>query len=76
MTPESVGVPKNSIVLGKHSGRHALVSRYEELGMSFDDGEISEIYTRFVALADRKKNVYDQDLLALAPKSVRAVVAV
>ena len=42
MTPESVGVPKNDIVLGKHSGRHALLSRYEELGFSLDAGEITE----------------------------------
>jgi len=67
MTPESVGVPNNDIVLGKHSGRHALVSRYEELGVRFENGEISEIYERFTALADKKKNIYDQDLLALLP---------
>ncbi|MEP6851005.1 MAG: 2-isopropylmalate synthase [Acidobacteriota bacterium] len=65
MTPESVGVPNNDIVLGKHSGRHALMSRYEQLGFDFDAGEIREIYTRFVELADRKKNIYDQDLLAI-----------
>lgn len=65
MTPESVGVPNNDIVLGKHSGRHALMSRYEQLGFEFDAGEIREIYTRFVELADRKKNIYDQDLLAI-----------
>lgn len=75
MTPESVGVSHNNIVLGKHSGRHALISRYEELGFNFDAGEIAEIYPRFVALADRKKNVYDQDLLALAPKSVPVLAA-
>ncbi len=67
MTPESVGVPKNSIVLGKHSGRHALISRYEQLGFDLADDDIAEIYPRFIALADRKKNVYDQDLMALAP---------
>ena len=67
MTPESVGLPKNSIVLGKHSGRHALISRYEELGLDLADAEIAEIYPRFIALADRKKNIYDQDLLAMAP---------
>ena len=75
MTPESVGVPKSSIVLGKHSGRHALIARYEELGLAFDDQEIAEIYTRFIALADRKKNVYDQDLLALAPAHLRLAIA-
>lgn len=74
MTPASVGVPHNNIVLGKHSGRHALISRYEELGFEFSDEQIAEIYPRFIALADRKKNVYDQDLLALAP--VRMPVAI
>lgn len=75
MTPESVGVPKNDIVLGKHSGRHALLSRYEQLGFEFDAGEIKEIYTRFVELADKKKNIYDQDLLAIIPERAPAVFA-
>jgi 2-isopropylmalate synthase len=75
MTPESVGVPNNDIVLGKHSGRHALLSRYEDLGFSFDAGEITEIYSRFTALADRKKNIYDQDLLAIMPSSVPVAAA-
>ncbi len=65
MTPESVGVPKNEIVLGKHSGKHALVARYEELGVSLDGSEIGKIYHKFTALADRKKKIYDQDLLSL-----------
>jgi 2-isopropylmalate synthase len=76
MTPESVGVTKNDIVLGKHSGRHALLSRYEQLGYEFDAGEIKEIYTRFVALADKKKNIYDQDLLAIIPERAPSAVAV
>lgn len=71
MTPESVGVSKNSIVLGKHSGRHALLARYEELGYRFDGEEAVAIYTRFVALADKKKNIYDQDLIAIVPEQVR-----
>ncbi len=75
MTPESVGVPKNNIVLGKHSGRHALIARYQELGLTFESDEIAEIYTRFIAFADRKKNVYDQDLLALAPARVPVAIA-
>ena len=75
MTPESVGVPKNSIVLGKHSGRHALISRYEALGFNLGDAEIASIYPRFIALADRKKNVYDQDLLALAPARIPTAIA-
>ena len=74
MTPESVGVPQNDIVLGKHSGRHALLARYEQLGFRFDTREISEIYGRFTILADRKKNIYDQDLLALIPSNVAVAV--
>ena len=74
MTPESVGVPQNDIVLGKHSGRHALLARYEQLGFRFDTKEISEIYGRFTILADRKKNIYDQDLLALIPSNVAVAV--
>jgi len=76
MTPESVGVSKNDIVLGKHSGRHALSSRYEELGYIFSDVQMGEIYNRFVALADRKKNIYDQDLLSIVPASCAIPVGV
>lgn len=75
MTPESIGLPKNDIVLGKHSGRHALLSRYEQLGFEFDSVEIKEIYTRFVELADKKKNIYDQDLLAIIPNRLPAMAA-
>jgi 2-isopropylmalate synthase len=75
MTPESVGVPNNSIVLGKHSGRHALVARYEALGHTFSSEELAEIYQRFSALADRKKNIYDQDLLALIPQNAPYAIA-
>ena len=75
MTPESVGIPKNSLVLGKHSGRHALISRYEALGFQLSEDDVANIYPRFIALADRKKNVYDQDLLALAPAQVPAAFA-
>src|SRR4029434_2724323 len=60
MTPESVGVPTNSLVLGKHSGRHALSLRYLELGYSITASELDEAYSSFTSLADRKKCVYDQ----------------
>lgn len=81
MTPESVGASGTLIVLGKHSGRHALQSRYAELGYSFTPAELAEIYHRFVELADRKKKIYDQDLIALVsadhrghgPRAVGAV---
>ena len=65
MTPESVGVERNRMVLGKHSGRHALRSRLEELGHVLNPSEIDAAYQGFVALADRKKRIYDQDLIAL-----------
>src|SRR5215218_2450671 len=67
MTPESVGVPANRIVLGKHSGRHALAQRYAELGFSLSKTEVETAYGRFTELADRKKRIYDQDLLSLIP---------
>jgi 2-isopropylmalate synthase len=71
MTPESVGVPANSIVLGKHSGRHALSRRFEELGFTLDAAGLEDAYHGFTSLADRKKNIYDQDLLSLLPAQVR-----
>jgi len=65
MTPESVGVPANKLVLGKHSGRHALALRYEELGYTLNAEELNTAYHRFTELADRKKRIYDQDLISL-----------
>ncbi|MGA1981160.1 MAG: 2-isopropylmalate synthase [Acidobacteriaceae bacterium] len=65
MTPESVGVPHNSLVLGKHSGRRALEQRYVELGHPLTREQLNAVYTRFTELADRKKTIYDQDLLSL-----------
>jgi 2-isopropylmalate synthase len=65
MTPESVGVPANALVLGKHSGRHALSLRYAELGFALTQTELDAAYARFTGLADRKKRIYDQDLISL-----------
>lgn len=65
MTPASVGVKSNQLVLGKHSGRHALVARYEELGVRLTKIEVAAIYQKFTNLADKKKKIYDQDLLSL-----------
>src|SRR5437868_2049293 len=70
--------PLEEIVLGKHSGRHALQARYAELGYRLNPAEVKETYTRFIELADRKKNIYDQDLLSLLPierRSARASAA-
>ena len=65
MTPQSVGVPDSRLVLGKHSGRHALSLRCEQLGYQFDRRELDEVYRRFVVLADRVKQVEDRQLLEL-----------
>jgi 2-isopropylmalate synthase len=71
MTPESVGVPANTLVLGKHSGRHALAMRYEELGYELTRPELDAAYKAFTQLADRKKRIYDQDLLSILSSSAR-----
>jgi 2-isopropylmalate synthase len=65
MTPKSVGVPDSKLVLGKHSGRHALGIRCEQLGYQFDRRALDDIYRRFVRLADKIKHVEDHHLLEL-----------
>jgi 2-isopropylmalate synthase len=75
MTPQSVGSPGSRMVLGKHSGRHALASRYAELGYKLSDQDVELCYQQFIALADRKKNVYDQDLISFLPAPKRPVTA-
>ena len=65
MTPASVGVTSNSIVLGKHSGRRALEHRLAALGYTLSKQAIDETYARFTELADRKKLIYDEDLIGL-----------
>jgi 2-isopropylmalate synthase len=75
MTPESVGVPKTDIVLGKHSGRHALVARYNELGYDLNPDQLGRIYKAFTDLADRKKKIYDQDLILLVQTAQTAMAA-
>jgi len=71
MTPALVGVAKTHLVLGKHSGRAALRHRLEQLGFTLTREELQQIYYRFVALADRKKNIYDQDLVSILPDQIR-----
>ena len=65
MTPEEVGVPKTRIVLGRHSGRHGLKARLNELGYTPDEEALNALYARFTDLADKKKEVYDDDLRIL-----------
>jgi 2-isopropylmalate synthase len=63
--PEEVGVPRSTLVLGKHSGRHALERRYQQLGYELDDATLDNLYQEFTALADKKREILDEDLLAL-----------
>jgi 2-isopropylmalate synthase len=65
MTPESVGIPNNKIVLGRHSGRHGLSARLTKIGYEFSEEQLNHIYERFLVLADKKKEVYDEDLRVL-----------
>jgi 2-isopropylmalate synthase len=71
MTPTLVGVSHTHLVLGKHSGRAALRNRLEQLGFALTREELQQTYYRFVALADRKKSIYDQDLVGLLPDPIR-----
>jgi len=65
MTPESVGWRTNRMVLGKHSGRAALKARYVELGIEMDDERLVAIFDRFKVLADKKKDIFDEDLMSI-----------
>ncbi len=65
MTPETIGLTQSKLVLGKHSGRHALKSRLEELGYKVEGDALNQVFARFKALADAKKTVTDADLEAL-----------
>jgi 2-isopropylmalate synthase len=75
MTPESVGVPATNMVLGKHSGRRLLEQRLTELGHPLTRQQLDDVYHRFTELADRKKSIYDQDLLSLLQPDKSAPVA-
>jgi 2-isopropylmalate synthase len=72
MTPESIGLSQSQLVLGKHSGRHAVKNRLEELGFNFNEEEIEKAYRRFIELADKKKEVTDTDLEALVRDEIQA----
>ncbi|HEY2529806.1 MAG TPA: 2-isopropylmalate synthase [Xanthobacteraceae bacterium] len=70
MTPEDVGVKQTSLVMGKHSGRHAFVHKLEELGYRLASNQLEDAFLRFKALADRKKHVYDEDIEALVDEEI------
>ncbi len=65
MTPESVGLLRSNLVLGKHSGRHAFRSKLEELGLELGENQLNDAFVRFKDLADKKKEIFDEDLIAL-----------
>jgi len=70
MTPESIGLAKSKLVLGKHSGRHAFRARLEEMGYRLSDEEIDRAFERFKVLADAKKEIFDEDIVALIADEV------
>src|SRR6478735_117174 len=70
MTPESVGVQKTSLVMGKHSGRAAFRNKLEEMGYALSDNQFQDAFERFKELADRKKHVYDEDIEALVDQNL------
>src|ERR1700754_4338517 len=70
MTPESVGVSKTSLVMGKHSGRNAFRSKLREMGYELSGNQLDDAFVRFKALADRKKHVYDEDIEALVDEKI------
>ena len=75
MTPQSVGVPANALVLGKHSGRHALGKRCAQLGFDFSRRDLDAVYKRFVELADRVKTIEDRHLIQIIGQEFPAQVA-
>src|SRR4051794_26292630 len=70
MRPESVGVKQTSLVMGKHSGRHAFVHKLEEMGYRLSGNQLEDAFVRFKALADKKKHIYDEDLEALVDEEI------
>ena len=72
LVPEDVGVKQTSLVMGKHSGRHAFAHKLEEFGYYLGNNQLEEAFVRFKALADRKKHVYDEDIEALVDNGIAA----
>jgi 2-isopropylmalate synthase len=70
MTPESVGLSRSTLVMGKHSGRHAFRTKLKELGFDLGDNALEDAFRRFKELADKKKDVFDEDIVALVDDEV------
>src|SRR5215472_7415154 len=73
MRPQDIGRPANKLVLGKHSGRHAFKIRLKDLGVDLDGAELDKAFKRFKDLADKKKEVYDEDLLAIVSEELTQI---
>jgi len=73
MTPQSVGVPESRLVLGKHSGKHMVRRKLEELGLAVPEAQLGRVYDALMALADKKKHVYDEDVAAVVEGTTGAV---
>ncbi len=71
MQPETVGIKENKLVMGKHSGRHALKLKYKELGFELTQPELEKAYVLFKKVADRKKEVFDEDLVVIVRDGLR-----
>ena len=76
MTPQSVGWSNTKLVMGKHSGRHALDARLRQLGYKLDGSQLKIAYSRFIALAEEKKHITDEDLLYIVESSIETPVGV
>ncbi|MCI0705377.1 MAG: 2-isopropylmalate synthase, partial [Planctomycetia bacterium] len=72
MKPEDVGIPRTELVLGKHSGRHALKQRVNDLGYRLNDEQLNRVFEEFKKLADKKKEIYDADIEALAENQLQS----
>lgn len=73
MTPESVGIKQSMLVLGKHSGRHALQQKFEDMGYFLNRNEIDKAYKLFTKLADRKKEIFEEDLMVILQDGIQEI---
>ncbi len=73
MRPEDIGIPGTELVLGKHSGRHGFASHMARMGFKLNDAELQRAYERFIELADKKKVIYDDDLIAIMQEQMTTV---
>jgi 2-isopropylmalate synthase len=73
MRPQDIGRATNKLVMGKHSGRHALAARLKDLGFELEEGELGKAFKKFKDLADKKKEVYDEDLIAIVSDEMATV---